>query len=29
MALDIWMVGLTLLLTAVSVLYVAVLRKLP
>jgi hypothetical protein len=29
MALDLWMVGLTLLLTAVSVLYVAVLRKLP
>ena len=29
MALDIWMVGLTLLLTVVSVLYVAVLRRLP
>jgi hypothetical protein len=29
MALDIWMVGLTLLLTVVSVLYVAILKKLP
>jgi hypothetical protein len=29
MALDIWMVGLTLLLAMASIFYVAVLRRLP